>query len=672
MGISRMTKVMIAGHSSEFERFAKDLQSRSLIHPAPMEKPEFSLFSDDSKETSHGPVSKILAGLEETRKALEPYRTKTSFLATILSPPRSISREKYQAIVHTVSPESLTTECRALMSGLDTLKSESEILATALKALDAWKEVTLSLDETGTHGGIHLVLGTVDGKRKSVLNHQTLVDWEPVEGLNMVLAAYHDGVAAEAETLLSSAGFVPCPLEPGPGSPAGRYMKTRERLDQIQTDMNGIRQSLTRLADDADRMLTLVQHYRTMNQKSRIFETWLTSKHAFILSGWIRSQDRHELDRLVNDYTSVSWEELAPEKGEKPPVCLENRPLFSPFQLITRLYGHPAPQSLDPSPVLSIFFALFFGITLTDAGYGLVLVGVSLWGLWRFKGGRDILWIVFWGGLFTILAGLLTGGIFGDLFRSDHPFLPVPVLAAIRENLMWFDPMSDPMTFFRLVLALGMVHLFTGMVLGLISSIRQRRYADALVDQAAWMLLLFALLGMLFSTSACLDTALVTGDRPPLPDGVFTPCLVILGLTAGVIVLFGARDESSWFFRLFMGVLKLFVLSGIFSYLGDVLSYIRLMALGMVTAGIGMAVNAIAFFMADIPVIGMVLTVTVLVIGHGFNLLINLLGGFVHTLRLQYVEFFSKFFTGGGEPFNPLSECRDLIEVKDTPPGAGF
>ncbi|HRX48328.1 MAG TPA: V-type ATPase 116kDa subunit family protein, partial [Spirochaetota bacterium] len=349
----------------------------------------------------------------------------------------------------------------------------------------------------------------------------------------------------------------------------------------------------------------------------------------------------------------------------KPPVALDNRPLFAPFQLLTKLYSYPAYGTYDPSAVTSIFFAVFFSICLTDAGYGLILALFALWGLRKTGWKSDILWIAFWGGIFTIAAGLLTGGIFGDLFRSENPFVKVTFLQNIREYFIWFDPMIEPMIFFRLVLLLGVIHVITGLIIGALSKMRQGRFADALFDNITWLAIMVSLLAILFASDLSVRMALVNAREPLLSSAVISPAAVIAGIAGALVVLFGGRDQESVFFRFFIGFLKLVVLSGVFSYLGDILSYIRLMALGMVTAGIATAINTIAFMMSDIPVAGYLLTALVLAAGHTFNMAINILGAFVHTLRLQYVEFYSKFFTGGGVPFEPLSLNSRYVKIID-------
>jgi V/A-type H+-transporting ATPase subunit I len=279
------------------------------------------------------------------------------------------------------------------------------------------------------------------------------------------------------------------------------------------------------------------------------------------------------------------------------------------------------------------------------------------------KGGRELMWIVFWGGVFTLFAGLITGGIFGDLLRSEDPFLNLPMLAALREKMLWFDSMREPMVFFRLVLLLGLIQVVVGLIMGFFGDLRQGKIVDAMVDKGTWLVILGSLVTILFASDMCVKLSLVTSGAPPMDSSVIKPAFWLTLLMALVVVGFGARDEKSLFFRFFIGFLKLIVLGGVFSYLGDILSYVRVMALGMVTAGIGMAVNTIAFMMYDIPGVGILLTIAVLTAGHLFNLAINLLGGFVHTLRLQYVEFFSKFFIGGGRAFRPLAYSEKYAKI---------
>ncbi|RKX66424.1 V-type ATP synthase subunit I, partial [candidate division TA06 bacterium] len=153
-------------------------------------------------------------------------------------------------------------------------------------------------------------------------------------------------------------------------------------------------------------------------------------------------------------------------------------------------------------------------------------------------------------------------------------------------------------------------------------------------------------------------------SKPLLPAGIIPTAEIIILIASVDIILFSNRHEKSWGFRIFLGILNLTIVSGLTSYLGDLLSYIRLVALGLVTAGIAVAINKIAFMALGIPVIGIVFTILILVGGHLFNIAINALGGFVHSLRLQYVEYFSKFFIGGGIPFSPLKRETKHILIK--------
>ena len=333
-------------------------------------------------------------------------------------------------------------------------------------------------------------------------------------------------------------------------------------------------------------------------------------------------------------------EKIDPAPDEEAPVDLQNIKAFRPFEMITSLYGMPGKKDLDPTPYLAPFFAVFFGLCLTDAGYGLILLIGSLIGL-KFlgRGAAKLMTVLAIGGGMAIILGAITNGYFGDSVDK----LGWPWLMNMRDYLVsnfGFDPMKSPMTFFALAVILGYCQLMFGLLIALVHNLRQKDFIAALGDQVTWLCLLNGILLM---------TLAKIGMFVP---SQLAPVFKIVAITGALGLVFGSQREGGIGERLGMGFYNLF--SAIF-YLGDVLSYLRLMALGLVTAGIAMAVNVIAGIAWEIPVVGFIVAGAVLVGGHLVNLLLSTLSAFVHTLRLQYVEFFPKFFSGGGTEFSPFA-----------------
>lgn len=659
MAIGNLKKVMIAGHHTEFDMLIKELQFSSIIHIDKIsEQPQANITRIDSS---------LLKGLEEVDHFLERFRVGKSFWEKLLSTPSTIERGYYESILDITDPDIFIAKAGDIKERLNHLESEKERALEENKNLDKWKDVTVPMNEIGYHGSALYITGRLDNKK---INDIRVLDGVEIQVLSRnknkstILAVSHRDNGQDVLVKLKATGFEEVDASGIKESPSLRIEINKNRITEINIEIMGILAEIDKLLLDYDKLTILLEYYNNSNSRSRVLDLVLSTQNAFVIVGWIKTEDLDRFKEIISLFKTVLFEEAAIDKGENPPVVLDNKRLFSPFQSITKLYSFPSYGTLDPSPVLSIFFVVFLGLTITDAGYGIILSIFALFGLWKFKSGRDFLWIIFWGGVFTIIAGLITGGIFGDLFRLEKPFVNIPFMNEFREWALVFDPMKDPMVFLRLVLLLGLVHIITGLLLGFISSIKQGHVIGAISDNLAWIGILFSLLAIFFSSRMSVEMAMVTSREPIFSKAVLLPSYTVLIIMSILVILFGAREEDTLFFRIFIGFLKLLVLSGIFSYLGDLLSYIRLMALGMVTAGIGMAINTIAFMIYDVPFVGIFFTVVVLIIGHVFNLCINLLGGFVHTLRLQYVEFFSKFFVGGGREFLPLSNSGKYVKIE--------
>ena len=337
-----------------------------------------------------------------------------------------------------------------------------------------------------------------------------------------------------------------------------------------------------------------------------------------------------------------------PAPDEEPPSLLNNGDTVRPFNILTELYSSPTYRGIDPTPLLAPFFWIFFGMCLGDAGYAIVVFGTILYVFRKYKkiapGVKDFIQLFLFCSVSTFIYGVISGSFFGNFIDSF-----VPVLIPVKNALMLVDPMTNPMQVLGISLLLGVIHLMFGLLIAAYDKLRHGEFIDAVGNDISWFLLIVGL---------CLYGVGLGGMLPPHFVQI-GGAMAIIG--AVIIFIYAGKGEPNYFKKVINGFLALY---GSTSYLGDILSYSRLLALGFGSAVIGMVINLLGGLAADIPYVGWLVAVVVIIGGHIFSIAINILGSFVHPLRLQYVEFFGKFYSGGGEPFTPLTLSQEFVNVK--------
>lgn len=375
------------------------------------------------------------------------------------------------------------------------------------------------------------------------------------------------------------------------------------------------------------------------------------TEDVFIWSFWMPKECLGTVENALRPYEELTeFSLIGPDEGELPPTLLKNPGWSSSMEPLTLMYGTPTYGGVDPTSLMAPFFFLFLGMCFGDAGYGLVLSGVFGYFIVRHQlhpTMRKFFIMITIGMLCSVVFGALTGSWFGDSVTAFTFLRPlVPLIGAMQ----FLDPMNDPMTLLTISLGLGFVQVIFGLLIAFKNSWKNGDYTGALADNGGWILFLCGLL----------MTGLSVSGKIGGPAGDLSKYIAIAG--ALVLVATQGRTKTGIAGKLFSGILSLYNVTG---YLGDVLSYSRLLALGLGSAAVGMVINLLAKLVAGTPYVGILLAVLIFVLGHLFSIAVNLLGAFIHSLRLQYVEFFGKFYDANGRDFAPLRNVTTFARLSE-------
>jgi V/A-type H+-transporting ATPase subunit I len=658
MAIARMAKVIIVSHRMEASELLEALQREGICQILNADEAMVSKDMPDLRTAAEQPrdIEELLTRLQKSIVFLKNYAEPQKGLASVLSPRVVIDEHSYEKIVSDEQLLKIVERSEQLEASIEKAKSECEGLRAALDELRPWESLQTPVEEIGQLARTICQAGLIPiGRFRHVQENigelgGAIQQIATADNRYACLVACLKESLGDVQKLLRSAEFEQVSFAPRTGTVAELIHEHTEKLNDQQKQLQNHIETAAALAKNLLKLEILHDHYENLLNREQTRGAAPSTQRTVLLEGWVKEKDYKRLEKTVSRFAASSLSRVEPAEDEQIPVEIENKNYVRPFEVITRLYGMPQHFEVDPTVFLAPFFAVFFALCLTDAGYGLVIVVLMALFIKKIQGDKKLMYLLGICSAVTIVAGALTGGWFGDAIQQFlHGQSEGTGLTALRRRIMWFDPLEKPMNFFFLAIVLGYVQILTGLAIAFVHNLRQKQYIAALCNQLTWLIILNSVAIALLSYFKVVPAAI----------GSFFGKLALVPAVA--ILLFSHR-EGSWVSRIGMGMYNLF--SGIF-FLGDVLSYLRLMALGMVTAGLAMATNVIAKIAHDIPYgIGVVAMVLVLIAGHSFNMAINALGAFVHTLRLQYVEFFPKFLVGGGRSFEPLSKEYKHIYIR--------
>ena len=452
--------------------------------------------------------------------------------------------------------------------------------------------------------------------------------------------------AADVQTILKQYGFSQVTFGTMKGTASENLIRIQGEKDVLREEYEkAAKEAAAKSARKAD-----IEAYADMltiaADKEKIKTKLLKTKRTFFLEGWIPQKCAKKAAELLDDYECY-YAFREPEAEEEVPVLLENRSFFRPTEAITEMYSLPSYWGFDPTSIYALFYIVFFGMMFSDAGYGL-LMAIGCFIILKKFDLEGTTWkmirLFFYCGISTFVWGALFGGWFGDVVTV---FSSTFLGKAAELKPLWFNPLDDPMKLLILSLILGVIHLFIGMGIQAYMEIKDGRWMDAICGEGVWYLTILGLAALLGGSTQGIGALGAAGKW-----------MSIIG-AAGVLIA-GARGKKG------IGMLTgaFANLYNITSWLSDILSYARLLALGLATGVIAQVVNTMGSLFGG-GVAGLVLFILIFAVGHTINFAINMLGAFIHAARLQYVEFFGKFYVDGGEPFDPFRRKTKYIRFEN-------
>ena len=637
--IKSMKKLSLIALKRDCEKLIEDLMWLRCVQILPCDEKQEAQAADIERLTEKARV------LSSALDILAPKRVKKKMFA----PPGEFEKASFDGFTENDAYISSAEETVALKAEADSLLQDKSKAESHIAALSPF----LSCDTPTGFGGTATTLFRIGALPTTadvaVLQASLEAD---TDGRCVIYEHSRDSQAIYVSLIfmkadekavasrLSLAGFTASQLR-GALSASEETAAEKAEIERADKRLLEISERMTALADDCDGMERDYDIVMSKLNNKRTEQSLMSTDTTVMIEGYVPADKTEKLDRKLKKYLCC-YELTDPDNPDEVPILLKNNAFASPFESIIGLYSYPKYKTFDPTFIMSIFYAVIFGLMFADVGYGLLLSLAGFIGghFTRHKKGTSAFLRMFGiCGVFSVISGVMMGSYFGDL--PSEICRNLFGVESFPDLYVWFDPIKSPMTFFAVSIGIGAVHMITGMVIKMVLQFRSGDWVSAVFDTGSW-LVIFAGLGLYFAVGTA---------------GVYVAAAGVL-----MIVLMKGRDKKNPVMRLFSGILGLY--DGV-SIASDLLSYSRVLALGLSSAVIAMVVNILATLGGSSPM-SFLLFPLVFLLGHLLNMALGVLGGFVHTSRLQYIEFFNKFYEDGGEPFTPLEPATKYTVVQET------
>ncbi len=666
MAVLKVKKATVYAHRTVAEKIVAELQKLSSCEVMPLEETG----TDDKKETiarKLREIEDISADARFLLRFLEPYHEEErGTLDRLLSDKPAVTLEELEKLAAEIQLGEIADRARKIERRLLELRSAMSQLDTkesVLQALEGFPH-DLSLLSEGTRN-VTSMYGTISSDQAEKLKTDfenaagdqgeiffgSVKDKSPQVPVVMLYdkAVSTDVSEASAKVTFSRIDF-PKDLH---GTVIEASKRVRKERGNLLAEEKQLKDSSSELADQhVSSIRKLSDYYAVLRNRHEALLQGERTSEVSIIRLWVpesKIQNFHQIIKPFERHTEVIVEDPDLSAGDDPPVLLTNPKWALPFEPLTRLYGLPVYGRMDPTVPMAPFMFIFLGMCLGDGGYGIFLAGLILWFFSRYRitgEKRNFFNLLLLGAASTIFFGAITGSWLGDMVDA---FGPLSFLKGVKNSVVLLRPMENPLNFLAISLALGVIQVLFGLFLAMWENLQKGDLVAAFGDQGGWIALITGLLVFAGGQAGVLGPA----------TGFLGKVLSLVG--AGLLIATQGREKTGFISKALSGLLSLY---NITSYLGDVLSYSRLLALGLATSAVAMIINTLTGLVVDIPFIGMILAVILFIGGHLFSVTVNTLGAFIHALRLQYVEFFSKFYSGGGRSFEPLAYDTQYVKVK--------